>query len=91
MTWTSKEIRNPLQISLPTLSEFKRITLFYYKNNFVRTKALIVAKNLRTSSEQSQACCSTEHKSKVSRLAILKIIRTKHQNRTWLSFIFYCM
>ena len=27
------------------------------------------------------ACCFTEHKSKLSRLAILKLIRTKHQSR----------
>ena len=31
------------------------------------------------------------HKSKVSRLTIIKIIRTKHHNRAWLSLILYCM
>ena len=31
------------------------------------------------------------HKSKVSRLTIIKIIRTKHRNRAWLSLILYCM
>ena len=37
--------------------------LFYvYKNNFIRTKALVLAKNLRTSYEQSQACCPAKHK-----------------------------
>ena len=47
-------------------------------------------KKLRTSLEQSQACCPTEHKNKVSRLAILKIIRAK-QSKAWLSLILYCM
>ena len=59
-------------------------TFFFYKNNFIRTKVLILAKNLRTSQEQSQACCPTEHKNKVSRLAIYKIIRTRHEKRAWL-------
>ena len=45
----------------------------FYKDNFTRTKALILAKDLRTSYEQSQACCSTEHKNKVS--------RTRHKNK----------
>ena len=41
--------------------------------------------------EQSQACCPAEHKNKVSRLTISKIIRTEHQNSSWLSLILYCM
>ena len=32
-----------------------------------------------------------EHNSKVSRLSILKITRSKHQNRAWLSLILYCV
>ena len=56
----------------------------------MRTKALIWEKNLGTALEQSQACCPTEHKNKVSRLAIHKL-RTIHQNRAWLSLILYCM
>ena len=66
-------------------------TLFY-KNNFLRAKFLVLVKNLRTNEEQSQACCPAGHKNKVSRLAISKIIKTEHQNRTHLSFIIlYCM
>ena len=64
---------------------------FFYKGNLIKTKALVLTKNLRTNQEQSQACCPAEHKNKVSRLAISKIIRTEHQNRAWLSFILYCM
>ena len=66
-------------------------TLCFYKNNFTRTKALILAKNLGTSYEQRQVCYPTEHKNKLSWLAILKIIGTKHQNRARLSLILYCM
>ena len=62
-----------------------------YERNFIRAKVLILARNLRTSEEESQACCPTEQKNEVSSLAILKIIRTKHQNRAWLSLILYCM
>ena len=64
---------------------------FIYKNNFIRTKALVLAKNLRTNQEQSQACCPAEHKNKVSKFAISKIIRAEHQNRVWLSLILQCM
>ena len=64
--------------------------LFFYKNDFIR-KALILARKLRTSWEQSQTCCPTEYKNKVCRLVILKIIRTKHQNRAWLSVILHCI
>ena len=52
---------------------------------FIRTKALVLVKNLRISLEQSQACCPAEHKNKGFRLAISKIM-TEHQNRTWLSY-----
>ena len=55
------------------------------------TKDLVLAKNLRTSSEQSQACYSAEHKNKVPRLAISKIIRTEHENRAWLLLKMCCM
>ena len=68
-----------------------RLHSFCYERNFIRAKVLILARNLRTSEEESQACCPTEQKNKVSSLAILKIIRTKHQNRAWLSLILYCM
>ena len=40
---------------------------------------MVLVKNLRTSSEQSQACCPTEDKNKASRLEISEIIRTEHQ------------
>ena len=36
------------------------------------------------------ACCSTDHQNKVSRLAILQIIRAKHQSRAWLVILQYC-
>ena len=57
--------------------------------NFIGTKALILARKLGTSLEENQACCLTEHKNTVSKLAVLKIIRTKHQNRACLSLILY--
>ena len=53
---------------------------FLYKNNFIRTKALVLEKN-----------CLAEHKNKVSRLAVSKMIMTEYQNRAWLSLILYCM
>ena len=62
---------------------------FFYKNIFISAKALIFAKTLRTSSEQSYGCCLTEHKNKVFRPAILELIKTKHQNTAWLLLIFY--
>ena len=31
--------------------------------------------------KKTQACCPTKHERKMSRLAIFKIIRAKHQNR----------
>ena len=68
-----------------------QIHSFFYKDNFIRTKALVLVKNLRTSQEQSQACCPAEHENKVSRLAVSKIIRAEHQNRTWLPLMLYCM
>ena len=40
------------------------LTYFFYKNNFIRTKALVLAKKLRTSYEQA-------------RLAVSQNIRTK--------------
>ena len=55
------------------------------KNNFIRIKALISEKR------KNKACCRTEHKNKVPRLATLKIIRTKHPNKIWLPLILNCM
>ena len=68
-------------------------TLFFiYKNNFIRTKALVLAKNLKlTTQEQIQGCCPAEHMSKVFRLAISQMIRTEYQNRAWVSLVFYFM
>ena len=58
---------------------------FFYQNNLIRTKASIFAKKIKKKLRtQSLVCCPTEHKNKVPRPAILKIIRTKHQNRAWL-------
>ena len=66
-------------------------TLFLYKNKSIRTKPLVLKKKLRTNNEKNKDYCPAEHKNKVSRLAISKIIKTEHQNRAWLSFILCCM
>ena len=67
------------------------ITLFSYKNNFTRTKALVLVKKIKSKLRKIQACCAAEHKNKVSRLAIHKIISREHQNRAFLSPTLYCM
>ena len=82
--WSTFQRNHPLWSSF-------YFTAIYTLITFIKTKALILAKNLRTSLEQSQACCVTEHKNSVARLVILKITRTKYQNRAWLSFILCCM
>ena len=69
-------------------------TLSLYQNNCITTKALTLAKkmkNMLTSKiiKNKINNSPTEHKDKVSRPATLKIIRTKHQNRAWLSLIYY--
>ena len=59
----------------------RRLNYFFeifYTLFFLRTKTLILVKNLRISQEQSQACCSAEH-NKLSRLAISKRM-PEHQN-----------
>ena len=54
----------------------------------MRTKALILAKKIRTSSaKQTYASSPIEHNDKVSHLASLKIVRTKYQNIGWLLLI----
>ena len=55
----------------------------------MRAKPLILAKKRKIKNKARNKVRHAEHNSKVSRLAILKIIRTKHQNRAWLSLIFY--
>ena len=72
------------------ISNLKYI-LFFYKNNFMITKALVWVKKLRTNKEQNQACCPAERKNKVSRLAISNMVRTQNQNRACLSLILYFM
>ena len=57
----------------------------------MRAKPLILAKKRKIKNKARNKVRHAEHNSKVSRLAILKIIRTKHQNRAWLSLILYCM
>ena len=54
----------------------------------MRIKSLVLVKKIRISKEQSQSCCPAEHKNKVPRLAISKIM-TEHQNRAWLYIV--CM
>ena len=51
---------------------------FFHKNNFIRTKTLILTKKIRTGYEQTQACCFTERKSKVSALVILSHVQKYH-------------
>ena len=63
----------------------KSSTLFFNKN-----KSLGFGIKIRISSEQSKACCPAEHKNKVSRLAISKIM-IEHQNRAYVSLRVYCI
>ena len=65
-------------------------TLFFYKNNFIRTKALILGKKYEQGKNKARLSVPQNIRA-VSRLAILKIIRTKRQNKAWLSLILYCM
>ena len=62
---------------------FEIFNTFFYEN-----KILGFGKKIRISKEQSQSCCPAEHKNKVPRLAISKIM-TEHQNRAWLYIV--CM
>ena len=55
----------------------------------MRTKSFNLAKKIKNKAKNKVR--HAEHNSKVSRLAILKIIRAKHQNRAWLSLILYCI
>ena len=50
-----------------------KYTLFFKKKQFYKNKRLILRKKLKTSQEQNQACCHTEHKNKVS--------RARHKNK----------
>ena len=52
-----------------------KYTLLFYKNNFIRTEALILTKNLRTKPD-----LLSHRKNKLPRLSICKIARTKYQN-----------
>ena len=56
-------------------------TLFFYKSNFMRTKPLILERNNNEKKNKAKNKVRHAEHSKVSRLVILKIIRTKHQNR----------
>ena len=62
--------------------------LFLYNNNFIRTKALVLAKYLRTSKNKATFAAPQNI---VSRLAISKIIRKEYHNRAWLSIILHYM
>ena len=66
---------------------------FLYKSNFIRTN-FDFGQNKKTKKKQIKNKAKikvrhTKHKRKVSRLAILKITRTEHQDRTWL-WLIYC-
>ena len=65
------------------------INLFFDKRNFMRTKSFPLEKKNKNNAKNNVG--HAEHKSKVSKLAILKIIRTKHRKRPWLSLILYCI
>ena len=54
----------------------------------MRAKALFLAEEKEQAENKVRLA---EHKSKVSSLAIFKIIRTKHQNRAWLLLLLSCM
>ena len=62
-------------------------SFLFYNNNFILTKALVLAKNVRTSLEQSHACCPEEHKNRRSRIAISKIIRTTSEQSLAVTYI----
>ena len=61
----------------------------FYKSIFLRIKPFILEQKLRIKLRTKSGMLNI--KSKVSRLAILKTIGTKQQNRTWLSLILYCI
>ena len=58
---------------------------FFYKNNFIRKKALVLVKKIKNKlrTKPGLLFCSAKHKKKVSRLTISKIIESEHQNRAW--------
>ena len=66
------------------MQEMRRLNYFFEISDtfFCKNKRLGFSKKFRINEEKSQACCHAEHKNKVSRLAISKIM-TKHQNRAW--------
>ena len=72
-------------------SNIMYIHSIFFKRNFMRAKPLILAKERKIKNKAKNKVRHAEHNSKVLRLAILKIIRAKHQNRAWLSLILYCM
>ena len=82
----------PCQNLKPVTWFFLRILVhsFFYKNNFIRTKALILGKRYEQGKNKARLSVPQNIRA-VSRLAILKIIRTKRQNKAWLSLILYCM
>ena len=53
------------------------VYITFLSKQFYKNECLILPKK-RTSQEQRQASCPIEHKNKVSRFAILKIIRTQN-------------
>ena len=55
-----------------------QFTLHFCKKEFHFLLIDFGKKNLRTRQEQIQACCPIEHKRKVFRLAVLKIIRVQN-------------
>ena len=65
------------EVQVMRLNYFSKFFSLFF---LIRTKVLVLVKNLRISSEQRQTCCLTEHKNKVSRLAIFKIM-TEYHNR----------
>ena len=66
---------------------------FFLSEQFYENKILDFGKKKDHNNKKNKAKNKVRHpeQSKVSRLVILKLKRTKHRNRAWLTPILYCM
>ena len=79
-------------IFLAFLPVDQKIDLVSPKNNFMRTKALILAKKKFEQAKSKASLAVPQNiRPKCLNKPFLKKVRTKHQNRAWLSLILYCM
>ena len=62
---------------------------FLSKEKFYKNKTLGLGKKFKNKIRTKPGLLSAEHKNKVSRVAISKIIGTEHQERASLSLILY--